>query len=239
MTIFSQDTQDHSKFSIGKSMTLALLSTAMLFGAAPSAFAAQQDPDVKVEQDTPGKKTIRIKIRKSVDEDGDIDEDDIEERVIVMQQNFITTQDVLAAQKAWGDGFVAIAKAYDDKSDYIASARHLLDTLYGYGMSEVMFKPTLASEDQFRGSYDEALSYFVKGLRAEDAGFAIKGWRKVRFENEAIVTSGNTAMAMGNYFFTGKDGTETKVEYSFGYMKNKDGDMKIILHHSSLPYQPQ
>jgi len=43
---------------------------------------------------------------------------------------------------------------------------------------------------------------------------------------------------MGNYFFTGTDGDETKVEYSFGYTKDEDGNLKIVLHHSSLPYSP-
>jgi len=28
------------------------------------------------------------------------------------------------------------------------------------------------------------------------------------------------------------------VEYSFGYIKDEDGNLKIALHHSSLPYSP-
>jgi hypothetical protein len=39
-----------------------------------------------------------------------------------------------------------------------------------------------------------------------------------------------------NYFFTPKEGKEVKVEYTFGYIKGKDGKLKINLHHSSLPY---
>ena len=45
-------------------------------------------------------------------------------------------------------------------------------------------------------------------------------------------------MAMGNYFFTGPDGKEVKVEYTFGYVKDSAGNLKINLHHSSLPYAP-
>ena len=41
---------------------------------------------------------------------------------------------------------------------------------------------------------------------------------------------------MGNYFFTDLNGGKTKVEYSFVYKKNDLGELKIILHHSSLPY---
>merc|ERR1712174_170608 len=72
----------------------------------------------------------------------------------------------------------------------------------------------------------------------EDNGFAIKGWTNVRFENENIITEGAVGKAMGNYFFTKPDGEEVKVEYSFGYFLTDDGDVKINLHHSSLPYDP-
>jgi len=60
----------------------------------------------------------------------------------------------------------------------------------------------------------------------------------VRFENEDILVSGPTAMAMGNYFFTNTTGVETKVEYSFGYFIDSDDSLRINLHHSSLPYDP-
>jgi len=43
-------------------------------------------------------------------------------------------------------------------------------------------------------------------------------------------------MAMGNYFFTGKDGSETKVEFTFGYFLDTEGNARINLHHSSVPY---
>ena len=42
---------------------------------------------------------------------------------------------------------------------------------------------------------------------------------------------------MGTYYFTSADdGSESKVEYTFGYKKNADGKVRIFLHHSSLPY---
>ena len=43
---------------------------------------------------------------------------------------------------------------------------------------------------------------------------------------------------MGNYYFTPHDGSDVvKVEYSFGYKLNNDGELRIILHGSHLPYQ--
>lgn len=144
----------------------------------------------------------------------------------------ITKEEVIAAQKQWGDGIVAIGKAADHKA---AALKHL-DTLYGYDMGKVLFKPTKAAEDQFRGTKEEALSYFVTGIVPEDKGFALAPYTNVRFENEGIVTDCDSAMAMGNYYFTTTDGKEIKVEYSFGYVKDANGKLKINLHHSSFPY---
>ena len=41
---------------------------------------------------------------------------------------------------------------------------------------------------------------------------------------------------MGEYYFTGTDSSVTKVEYTFGYKKDAEGNLKIVVHHSSLPY---
>ena len=150
----------------------------------------------------------------------------------------ITTEEVEAAQKAWGEGIVKISATHQAGGDYRAAAKKHLDTLYNYDNGMVLFKPTLAAEDQFRGTYDEALSYFVKGKYAEDSGFAIKGWTAVRFENEGIVTDDDNALAMGNYYFTGADGSVTKVEYTFGYVRDEDGKLKINTHHSSVLFAP-
>lgn len=152
------------------------------------------------------------------------------------QDTPITTEEVEMAQKEWGEGIVSIAQTHAAGGDYALRARQHLDELYYYDGGMVLFKPTLAAEDQFRGTYDEALSYFVTGMRAEDGGFAIKGWTDVRLENEGIITDDDNAMAMGNYYFTGPDGEETKVEYTFGYVRDADGDLRINVHHSSLPY---
>ena len=40
---------------------------------------------------------------------------------------------------------------------------------------------------------------------------------------------------MGNYFFTAADGAEVKVEYTFGYIEDDNGGLRIQLHHSSIP----
>ncbi|MEM7431045.1 MAG: hypothetical protein AAF351_03795 [Pseudomonadota bacterium] len=147
----------------------------------------------------------------------------------------ITTEEVEQAQIAWGNGIVEIGKSDNPKA---AAVDHIAE-FYGYDEGAVLFKPTLASVDQFRGTKEEALSYFIGQDLAEDKGFALAPYVAVRWENEGIVTDGNTALAMGNYFFTDTNGNETKVEYSFAYIKDENGDLKINLHHSSLPYSPK
>ncbi len=147
----------------------------------------------------------------------------------------ITTTEVEAAQKGWGEGIVKIGKAKDARK---AALQHL-DQFYGFDQGQVLFKPTLASVDQFRGTKKEALSYFIGQDLAEDKGFALAPYTKVRWENEGIITDGNTALAMGNYFFTDTSGKEVKVEFSFGYIKDEAGNLKINLHHSSVPFSPK
>ena len=53
-------------------------------------------------------------------------------------------------------------------------------------MGDVLFKPTLASETQFRFTKKAALSYFLGGDPdfTEDIGFALMHWQTIRFENK-------------------------------------------------------
>jgi len=160
----------------------------------------------------------------------------------------ITTEEVVTAQKAWGDALVGISQTYLNGGDYIAAATKAADELYGYGRSDVLFKPTKASQTPFRPTPAGALSYFVGGDKveggyAEDKGFALGpggvGWKKVIFDNDHIDFNGGTAQAMGEYYFySAADDSVAKVEYTFGYKRNEDGKVRIYLHHSSLPYVP-
>lgn len=150
----------------------------------------------------------------------------------------ITAEEITQAQQAWGKGIVAIGRVFTDGGDYSKVAEDHIDTLYAFQAGPVLFKPTKAADKQFRLTREEALSYFVAGNEkfTEDHGFAIQPWVKVRFENAATFLHGDYAVAMGNYFFTPLDGEETKVEYTFGYLKDDAGRLRINLHHSSLPF---
>ena len=155
----------------------------------------------------------------------------------------ITETELAEARKAWGDALIAISRAYE--ADGIEGARvtaeKILDAAYGYDLGPVLFKPTLASgENTFRPTKKGALAYFVGHDMNYplDSGFGIKGWRHVSSETAASLIEGDVAMWMGWVSMTDKDGQITKVDKSWGYKKDADGALRIVLHHSSLPYQP-
>ena len=145
----------------------------------------------------------------------------------------VTEGEILKAQEDWAAAIVAIGAAYAGGKDYRSVAEQTVDALYGYAEGPVLFKPTKASEKQFRLTREEAVSYFVTGAVPEDHGFAIQPWSAVRFENAGFVID-------GNYYFTDANtGTEAKVEFTFGYFRDGQGRLRIDLHHSSFPYVPE
>lgn len=154
----------------------------------------------------------------------------------------LTKQQVLDAQNSWGAGVVKIGALKDSRAECEEYTSNFLDKHYAFGAGPVLFKPTKCAIEQFRPTKAEAKSYFIAGddrANQEDSGFAIAPWIKVRFENAGgIILSENRAIAMGNYWFTTVDGDEVKVEYTFGYQVI-DGALKIDVHHSSFPYNPE
>ena len=154
----------------------------------------------------------------------------------------ITQEDLTDTIKKWGNGLIAISTAFEcggiEKATSTAS--ELLDKLYGFEFGPILFKPTLSGGAQtFRPTKQGALSYFVGNdlNYPSDKGFAIKYWREVKPETSALMIDGTVAMWMGWMTFKDKDGNLVKVDKSFGFRKSPSGDLKIILHHSSLPYE--
>lgn len=157
------------------------------------------------------------------------------------EEFLIVENEVSQAQQAWGEGIVKIGEVYKSGGDYKAAATEHINNFYNYQEGTVLFKPTLVSQKQFRLDFDGALSYFIAGDSSypEDHGFAIKPWSSVRWENVETKIVGGVALAMGNYYFTPvAGGDEVKVEYSFAYVKDREGKLKIILHDSHIPYSP-
>ncbi len=155
----------------------------------------------------------------------------------------ITEAEVQAAQEAWGKALIQIGQDYDSKGikKATATANVVLDAAYGYNMGAVLFKPTLAHGEQtFRTTKEGALAYFVGGNKAYpgDSGFALKGWQKYEYKNAAVYLNGDMALTTGNVMLTDKAGKITTVDKTWGFRKDEQGKLRIILHHSSLPYSP-
>jgi len=150
----------------------------------------------------------------------------------------ISKEEFLAFQKEWGHGVVNIGQLFLEKKDYRKAAIKLVDTFYGYNEGTVLFKPTRAQHNEFRLTAKSAISYFIGNDPefAEDTGFALQPWTKVRFVNKGFIFTENYAVAMGNYFFTDLKNKEKKVEYTIGIFRSKNDELKINLHHSSIPY---
>lgn len=153
----------------------------------------------------------------------------------------VTESEVLAAQKAWCGALVDISNAHASQGQAAAKAlaEKVIDAAYGYQLGAVLFKPTLTVAPQtFRTTRAGALAYFVGGDKAfpKDTGFALKGWTKCDVANSAIFIAGDSATTMGNVHITGKDGKVTTVDKTWKFVKDDAGKLRIVVHHSSLPY---
>lgn len=148
----------------------------------------------------------------------------------------ITAAEIAAAQAAWGKGLVDISTAYAQGKDYATIAQGVLDRLYGYEDGTVLFKPTLTQKPYtFRFTEEGAAAYFIGKERAQD-GFALKPWTAVEFDsNGKSIVNGETAIWMGNVHITNDKGEVTTVDKTFGYYRDAKGDVRINVHHSSLP----
>ena len=154
----------------------------------------------------------------------------------------INENELADARVAWGDGMIAISKAYEKSGidDATIVANEMLDQLYGFEFGPVLFKPTLSGGSQtFRSNKESALAYFIGNNPKYplDSGFGIKSWREVKSETSSTFVEDNIAMWMGWVTLIDKKGAQVKVDKSWGYKKTKNGSLKIVLHHSSLPYE--
>lgn len=151
----------------------------------------------------------------------------------------IKKAEIQEIQKKWADGIVKIGSLKGNLDLCKEYTHKFIDQLYAFAEGPVLFKPTKAARVQFRANKEAALSYFIGGNPnyEEDKGFAITPWKEVRFADDArMILEEDRALVMGNYFFTDYDNNEVMVEYSFSYKKYA-GQLKIDLHHSSLPFK--
>ena len=138
----------------------------------------------------------------------------------------------------WANIVLQIGNAYREKKNLDKLVSELLHDIYAFNQGDVLFKPTLAKHEQFRSKKEEFVSYFLgqNNVCKEDTGFAIKNWKSIKFENYKVVENNDNLLAMGNYFFENDKNEFLKVEYTFGFIRINNNELRINLHHSSLPY---
>jgi len=156
----------------------------------------------------------------------------------------VTESEVADAQRAWGDAIVHIGAVEAAGLDFQASAAQFVDSLYAFGITDVLFKPTKAEQVPFRTTRAGALSYFIAGKGVttdfpEDkvhGGFARHPWTAVRFEQASVWLGEGVALSMGHYLFKDTNNVWLPAEFSFAYVRDVNGTLRIALHHSSFPY---
>ena len=146
---------------------------------------------------------------------------------------------IIQAQNKWSSSIIKISSLRDNYELCLQYTDDFLNELYAFDKGIVLFKPTKAKDEQFRFTKETAVSYFIAGEKKvcrEDSGFALHPWKEITFENLAYYIENTIAFVMGNYYFTDLNDIILKVEYTLGY-KLINKKMKIILHHSSLPFR--
>lgn len=158
----------------------------------------------------------------------------------------LTVEEVNAAQQAWCDSLVNIAKTHAAGGDYKTIAVAVLSNQYNYDYGTVLFNPTLTfGEQNFRLDKESAAAYFIGGNPKfpNDDGFALKPWVSCRYtnaaDNQGVLIDGDFAFTMGNVYLTDAKGNETVVDKFFAFKRGADGKLRIIVHKSALPFNPK
>lgn len=153
----------------------------------------------------------------------------------------ITEAEVNAAQQAWCDSLLNIAQTYAKGGDYQSVATAMLNNQYNYNDGNVLFKPTMTFDEQtFRLDREAATAYFIGGNPKfpDDKGFALKPWVHCRYTNAGVIIDGDYAFTMGNVIITDNKNKETKVDKFFAFKRGTDGKLRIVVHKSAVPFNP-
>ncbi|AXI99797.1 hypothetical protein CYPRO_0512 [Cyclonatronum proteinivorum] len=157
-------------------------------------------------------------------------------------QSYANTAEMIErAQNEWIAALVSIGAAHAEGGDAEARAREVLNNYYNFHSAPVLFKPTLAfGEQTFRPDKQGALAYFVGGDAdfPNDDGFALRPYVDGFVEMADVFIHGDMAIAMSNITLEAYDGSTVTVDKTFGYILDEEGSLRIVTHHSSLPFAP-
>ncbi|MBM3442516.1 MAG: hypothetical protein FJX89_07430 [Bacteroidetes bacterium] len=156
-------------------------------------------------------------------------------------KNQFNEQMVETTLQAWCDAVIATGKVHTNGGDVMTFANQVLNAAYDYENGKVLFKPTLTSGEQtFRPTQEGALSYFIgkNNSYPNDHGFLLEPWLKVWFTDVNYILREDLAIVQCNVHFISAR-REIFVNKSFVFKIDEESKkVKICLHHSSLPYNP-
>ena len=165
--------------------------------------------------------------------------------VVQVFNAMVTEDEVMKAQRGWCAAVLAISNAYQTGGYGAAKAKAsaVIDAAYGFDYGPIAFKPTYTTgEDTFRSTRAGALAYFVgpdPSIPAfgKNQGFATyRHWKSCEVKDYVIQLFGNTANSMGLVRFTDAKGQVGYVEKTFTFVREMNGTLRIVLHHSSAPF---
>ena len=157
----------------------------------------------------------------------------------------ITQSEVEQAQQGWCDALLTISAAYQTGGVKAAKveAAAVIDTAYAFDIGPVAFKPTYTTgPETFRTTREGAMAYFIGPdesipLFGDNQGFATyRHWVDCQVENYVVQLMGNTANTMGLFRLTDSNGQSALVEKTLTYLRDREGQLEIVLHHSSAPF---
>ena len=124
-----------------------------------------------------------------------------------------------------------------------AKASAVIDGAYSFDFGPIAFKPTYTTgKDTFRSTRAGALPYFVGPDPSipqfgKNQGFATyRHWKSCEIEDYVIQLFGNTANTMGLVRVTDSKGQVGVVEKTWTFVREINGTLRIVLHHSSAPF---
>mmetsp|Transcript_55092 Transcript_55092/g.120532 ORF Transcript_55092/g.120532 Transcript_55092/m.120532 type:complete len:885 (+) Transcript_55092:58-2712(+) len=163
----------------------------------------------------------------------------------------LTVHSVEQAQASWARDLVALSETCKEPSSKACrgKAGDFADLHYGFQVEGqvVLLKPPQAVQKPFRRSRKGVVSWLV-GAEADDdddefaedsVGFVVnRTWKKVWFENAQVAVEPGQALAIGTvYFSNGTKGTEYKVDFSCGFVRDTSGEVRTNLQFFSEPFK--
>ena len=151
----------------------------------------------------------------------------------------IARAEALKAQRAWSEMVIEIGEVYRIGGDYRSHAEELVADIYDVARGPVLLKPAYASGLPVRTELADIVSYYAGGGVWEDAGFALKPWRKIRFGRQFASFGPGTATLMGACYLTpSRSSIETRLDFTMCFRRDAHGIIRLQTHHSSIPYRP-